>query len=111
VPNYFPEYLKAVWPEILGCHEMTLELVCGADFWCRRNCRTSPVDLEGFRGHGLAEIQPKTDPNKSGQTAFRYLMLCFKTVLFAHGCHLGAMDVTKPYRFMVLNGHGCHQTL
>ena len=29
---------------------MTLELVCGADFWCNRHCATSPVDLEGFWG-------------------------------------------------------------
>ncbi len=31
---------------ICWCHEMALELVCGADFWCNRHCKTSPVDLE-----------------------------------------------------------------
>jgi hypothetical protein len=29
---------------------MILELVCGADFWCNRHCRTSPVVLEGCWG-------------------------------------------------------------
>ena len=36
-------------------HEMALELVCRADFWCNRHCRTSPVDLEGFWG----QVWPK----------------------------------------------------
>ncbi len=27
---------------------MALKLVCGADFWCNRHCKTSPVVLEGF---------------------------------------------------------------
>ena len=35
---------------------MALELVCGADFWCNRHCRTSPVVLEGFGG----QVWPKT---------------------------------------------------
>jgi hypothetical protein len=35
---------------IQNCHEMALEVVCGADFWCNRHCRTSPVVLEGFWG-------------------------------------------------------------
>ncbi len=37
------------------CHEMALELLCRADFWCNRHCRTSPVDLEGF----WAQVWPK----------------------------------------------------
>ncbi len=36
-------------------NEMVLELVCGADFWCNRHCRTSPVVLEGFGG----QVWPK----------------------------------------------------
>ena len=31
-------------------HETALELVSGADFWCNRHCKTSPVDLEGCWG-------------------------------------------------------------
>ena len=31
---------------LIWCQEMALELVCRADFWCNRHCRTSPVDLE-----------------------------------------------------------------
>ena len=56
---------------IRWCHEIALGLVCGADFWCNRHCETSPVVLEGFWGQVLTENRPKTDPNISGQTAFR----------------------------------------
>ncbi len=42
---------------IFWCHEMTLELVCEADFWCSRHCKTSPVVLEGFWG----QVWPKID--------------------------------------------------
>ncbi len=38
-------------------HEMALELICGADFWCNRHCRTSPVVLAGFWG----QVWPKID--------------------------------------------------
>ncbi len=34
---------------------MVLELVWGADFWCNRQCRTTPVVLDGF----LGEVWPK----------------------------------------------------
>ena len=43
-------------------HEMALELVCRADFWCNRHCKTSPVVLEGLWGPSLAENRPKTGP-------------------------------------------------
>ena len=33
-----------------GCHEMALELVSGADFWCKLMSRASPGDLGGSRG-------------------------------------------------------------
>ena len=49
---------------IPNCHEIVLELVCGADFWCNRNCRTSRVVLEGFWGPSLAENRPKTGKNR-----------------------------------------------
>ena len=48
---------------IQNCHEMALELVCGADFWCNRHCRTSPVVLEGFWGQVWPKIGRK--PEKS----------------------------------------------
>ncbi len=40
-------------------HEMALELVCRADFWCNRHCKTSPVDLEGFGGQVWPKIGRK----------------------------------------------------
>ena len=45
------------------CHEMVLELVWGADFWCNRHCRTSPVVLERFWGQVWPKIGRK--PEKS----------------------------------------------
>ena len=42
---------------------MALELVCGADFWCNRHCRTAPVVLEGFWGQVWPKIVRK--PEKS----------------------------------------------
>ncbi len=38
--------------------EMALESVCGADFWCNRHCKPSPVVLSGFR----AGLQPASRP-------------------------------------------------
>ena len=40
-------------------HEMALELVCGADFSCKLNCRASPGDLEGSWG----QVWPKIPGN------------------------------------------------
>ncbi len=42
---------------------MVLELVLGADFWCNRHCRTSPVVLEMFWGQVWPKIGRK--PEKS----------------------------------------------
>ncbi len=39
--------------------ELALELVCGADCWCNRHCKTSPVDLEGFWGQVCPKIGRK----------------------------------------------------
>ncbi len=83
---------------ICWCHEMALELVCGADCWCNRHCKTSPVVLEGFWGESLAENRPKTDPQISGQTAFRYPAL---TV----GCRQGRRQHGDPPYHQDL-GHG-----
>ncbi len=49
---------------IPNCHDMALELVCGADFWCNRHCRTSPVALEGFRGHVWPKVNQKPKKTK-----------------------------------------------
>jgi hypothetical protein len=51
--TWVPEGSLAV---IFWCHEMTLEFVCGADFWYKRHCRTSPVVLEGFWGKVWTKI-------------------------------------------------------
>jgi len=37
-----------------GCHEIALEFVSGADFWCKLMCRASPGYLEGSRGRSSA---------------------------------------------------------
>ena len=46
---------------------MVLELVCGADFWCNRHCRTSPVVLEGFWG----QLWPKIGRKPAHKSEFR----------------------------------------
>jgi hypothetical protein len=43
---------------------MALELVCGADFWCNRHCRTSPVVLEGFWGQVWPKIGRKHEKSE-----------------------------------------------
>jgi len=55
-----------------GCHELALDLVCGADFFCTLMCGAGPGDLRGSRGSGSAKNMKKTRPEYSGQTAFRY---------------------------------------
>ena len=46
-------------------HEVALGFVCRGSFWCDRHCKTSLVS-------SFTENRPKTDPNISGQIAFRY---------------------------------------
>ncbi len=58
---WVPEGSRA---EIFGRHGMALELVCRADFWCNRHCKTSPVVLEGFRGQVWPKISRKPAPSK-----------------------------------------------
>ncbi len=48
---------------IPNCHEIALELVWGADFWCNRHYKTSPVVLEGMWGQVWPTIGRK--PEKS----------------------------------------------
>ena len=49
---------------IPNCHEMVLELICGADFWCNRHCRTSPVVPEGSWGQVWPKIGRKPRKTK-----------------------------------------------
>ena len=42
-------------PTPRNCHKMALELVSGADFWCKLMCRARPVDLRGSRGRFSAQ--------------------------------------------------------
>ena len=60
IPCWVPEGSLA---GICWCHEMVLELVCGADLWCNQHCRTTPVVLEGFWGQVWPKIGRK--PEKS----------------------------------------------
>jgi hypothetical protein len=46
---------------------MALELVCGADFWCNRHCRTSCVVLEGFGG----QVWPNIGRQPAQKSEFR----------------------------------------
>ncbi len=51
--------LEGSLARICCCHEIALELVCGADFWCNRHGKTSPVNLEGFWGQVWQKIDRK----------------------------------------------------
>ena len=85
---------------------MALELVCGADFWCNRHCRTSPVVLEGLWGQVWPKICRK--PARLFPARLPSAMDATKPYEFMR---FGAMDVTKPYISYEVWGHGCHQTL
>jgi hypothetical protein len=65
--------LKAVWPECFGSTEWPYNWFAGEVFWCIRFCKTSPVVLAGVLRPSLAEHRPKTEPEISGQTVFRFL--------------------------------------
>ena len=45
--------LEGILAGFVWLHDMALELVCRADFWCNRHCRTSPVVLEGLCSTGV----------------------------------------------------------
>jgi hypothetical protein len=64
--------------------EMVLELISGADFWCNRHCRTSPVVLEGFWG----QVWPKIG-RKPENTEFRIANEPLSLLLHKHACQLG----------------------
>ena len=81
------------------CNEMALELVCGADFWCNRHCRTSPVVMQGFWGQVWPKIGRK--PEKSEyRVAKPYEFIGF-----------GAMDATKPYEFIRFGAMQCFRVM
>ena len=46
----FPWVPEGSLAGVCGCHEMALELVSGADFWCKLMYRGSPGDLGRSRG-------------------------------------------------------------
>ncbi len=68
--------LKGGELRIPNCHEMALELGCGAEFWCNRHCRTSPVVLEGFWGQVWPKIRRKPEKKEfriaNEPLSFRY---------------------------------------
>ena len=47
---------------VCGCHEMALELVSGADFWCKLMPGAGPVDLGRSRGRFLC-LTPENRPD------------------------------------------------
>ncbi len=55
---------------------MALEWLCGADFWCNRHCRTTPVLLEGFWGQVWPKIGRKLEKSEyrvaNESLSFRY---------------------------------------
>ncbi len=76
---------------ICWCHEMALELVCRAEFWCNRHCKQDePRRSTCSLGPSLAAHRPKTDPNMSGQTAIRYpgnhFFIWASVATFGYGC-------------------------
>ena len=52
---------------IPNCHEMALEWGCGADFWCSRHCKTSPVVLKGFWGQVWPNTGRKPAKNQNSE--------------------------------------------
>ena len=58
---------RAIDFRIPSCNEMALELVCGADFWCNRHCRRSPVVLEGFWGQVWPKIARKPEKKHNSE--------------------------------------------
>ena len=64
-------------------HDMALELVCRAEFWCNRHCRTSLPRSREVLGPSLAENRPKTNKNTIFEPPYRPLsalnkgLMCF----------------------------------
>ncbi len=52
-----------------GRHDMALELVCRADFWCNGYYKTSLVDLEWFGG----QFWLKIDSNRPTQEQLKFI--------------------------------------
>ena len=46
-PDLFRWVLEGGLAAVFGCHDMALELVSGADFWCKLMSRASPGDQGG----------------------------------------------------------------
>ena len=71
---YQRPYIAALCRGGIENRELALELVCGADFWCNRHCKTSPVEREEFWGQVFQKIYQKPNPQISVQTAGRPLL-------------------------------------
>ncbi len=80
LPSDFPSFPPL--PTLLFCsienRQLALELVCGADFWCNRHCKTSPVDLEGFGGQVWPNIgrKPEKSEFRIANEPLRFSSLC-----------------------------------
>jgi hypothetical protein len=111
---------------IPNCHEIALESVCGAEFWCNRHCRTTPVVLEGFWGQVWPKIGRK--PEKTGYQIANEPLSSANRVGFGdfRGPPESPRDPprTRPKKPVLVGeayflqrllaatrGHGCHQTL
>ena len=70
-----PWVLESSLARICGLHDMALELVCPAEFWCNRHCKTSPVDLEGYYG----QVKPKIGRKPTQQFPARLLSSTLQT--------------------------------
>ena len=62
-------------------HDMALELVCRAEFWCNRHCRTSLPRSRGVWGPSLAENRPKTKNNTIFDPPYRPLSALYKGLM------------------------------
>ena len=70
-PPLLPGYLKAVWPELFGSVFGVWAAPGGFESIQKCGGRSPPPFWMVSKPPGAAQT-PKTDPNKSGQTAFRY---------------------------------------
>ena len=82
---------------------MALEFVCGADLWCNRHCKTSPVVLEGFWG----QAWPKIGRKPAQQSEFRIAneplshilyLIAQPTIITALTRLVWMLSLSAPYR-------------
>ena len=83
---------------IQNCNEMALELVCGADFWCNRHCRTRPVFLEGFWGQVWPKINQKPKTYSNSNSMGRVPSPCLELPAPVPGGRMSALAPCRPAR-------------